>query len=238
MRIAIQTTAPGCGLLVILASVLLHAEHGPGALFNARCRACHTFGSGDLIGPDLKSVTDRHSREWLRKWITSSQTLVRAGDPAAVALFNRFRQFPMPDQSFAPGELDALLDYFAAGGPIAEARRNRRADQATVAEIDLGRALFTGERVPASGGAPCASCHVVAAYRSGGTLGPDLTRAYSKFQDRRLALLLARGCFPRVPDTVGGRGLNDEEVFTLKAFLRSADPGQAEPTPLPPLQRH
>ena len=238
MGIVIQTRAFVCGLLVILATVFLHAEHGAGALFNGRCRACHTFGSGDLIGPDLKGVTDRHSREWLRKWITSSQTLVRAGDPAAVALFNRFRRFPMPDQSFAPGQLDSLLDYFAAGGPIAEARRHRRAEQATVADIDLGRAFFTGERAPVSGGAPCVSCHVVAGYRSGGTLGPDLTRAYSKYQDRRLALLLSRGCFPRVPDTAGGRGLNDDEVFTLKAFLRSADPGQGEGTPLsPPLRR-
>ena len=45
---------------------------------------------------------------------------MRAGDPVALALFNRFRQFPMPGQSFATGELDSLLDYFAAGGPIAD----------------------------------------------------------------------------------------------------------------------
>jgi hypothetical protein len=143
----------------------------------------------------------------------------------------------MPDQSFAAGKLESLMDYFAAGGPIAEARRNRRAEQASIDEIDLGRALFAGERVAASGGAACVSCHAVAGSRTGGTLGPDLTRAYSKFQDRRLALLLSRGCFPRVPDTSGGRSLNDDEVFALKAFLRATDPGQAVGSPVPPLQR-
>jgi cytochrome c2 len=217
-----------CVFLAAAAVNVVHGQHGPGALFNSRCRACHTFGGGDLVGPDLKGVTDRHTREWLRRWITSSQTLVRSGDPAANALFNRFRQFPMPDQSFAPGELESLLDYFAAGGPEAEARRNRRAERASAAEIDLGRALFTGDRAPAAGGAPCIACHAVAGSSAGGTLGPDLTRVYSKFQDRHLGLLLARGCFPRAPDLTVRAQLSDDEVFALKAFLRHADPGQAE----------
>jgi len=215
-----------CLLALIAAEAALRAEHGPGALFNSRCRACHTFGGGDLIGPDLKGVTDRHPREWLRRWIASSQTLVRAGDPAAVALFDRFRHFPMPDQSFAAGELETLLDYFAGGGPIAEAKRNRRAEQAGPAEIAFGGALFTGARVPASGGAPCLSCHAVAGHAIGGSLGPDLTHAYSKYQDRRLAAVLLRGCFPRLPDASSRASLTDDEVFAVKAFLRSVDPGQ------------
>jgi hypothetical protein len=127
-------------VLITAATTVARAQHGPGALFNSRCRACHTFGGGVLIGPDLKGVTDRHPRESLKTWITSSQGLVRAGDPAALVLFNRFRQFPMPDQAFAPSELESLLDYFAAGGPIAEARRNRRADQASAVKAFLRHA--------------------------------------------------------------------------------------------------
>jgi len=222
-----QARALVCFLVVVSALMpSAHAQQRAASLFNSRCRACHTYGAGDLVGPDLKGVTDRHSRDWLRKWITSSQALVRAGDPQALALFNRFKHFPMPDQPFGPGELDALLDYFAAGGPIAEARRNRRAEQATAVDVDLGRALFAGERAAASGSAPCISCHMVAGARGGGNLGPDLTRVYSKFQDRRLARLIARGCFPRVPEAVQGKALSDDEVFALKAFLQAVDPGQ------------
>lgn len=199
------------------------AEDGPGALFNRRCRACHTFGGGDLVGPDLKGVTDRHTREWLTRWISSSQTLVRSGDPAANALFQKFHQIPMPDQTFAPGELAALLDYFADGGPEAEAKRNRRADSATRDEIATGRALFYGERGLANGGAACVSCHRVGDGVLAGNLGPELTHSYSKFQDRRLGALLARGCFPRVPDISARKSLKDDESFALKAFLRDAD---------------
>ncbi|PYR89591.1 MAG: hypothetical protein DMF84_24115 [Acidobacteria bacterium] len=218
-----------CVALICGAVAGADGEHGPGALFNRRCRVCHTFGSGDLIGPDLKGVTGRHSREWLTRWITSSQTLIRTGDPAANALFKKYKQFPMPDQSFAAGELDSLISYFAAGGPMAEAQRNRRAETATAAEAELGRALFVGQRGLASGGAPCISCHSAGDIGIGGSLGPDLTRAFSKFQDRRLASLLSRGCFPRLPEVSARTSLSDEEVFALKAFLRQADPGQRPP---------
>jgi cytochrome c551/c552 len=212
-----------CLALVWVAALSLSAEEGPGALFNRRCRACHTFGNGDLVGPDLKGVTERHSRAWLTAWITSSQTLVRSGDPAANALFQKYRQIPMPDQSFGPGELASLLDYFADGGPEAAAKRNRRAESATAAEIDLGRALFLGERPLSDGGAACVSCHRVGDSVLGGNLGPELTHAYSKFQDRRLAALIARGCFPRVPDISAKKSVRDDESFALKAFLREAD---------------
>ena len=84
-------------------------------------------------------------------------------------------------------------------------------------------ALFMGERALSDGGASCVSCHRVGDTMLGGSLGPELTHAYSKFQDRRLAALLSRGCFPRVPDISVRRPLSDDESFSLKAFLREAD---------------
>src|SRR6266550_4271687 len=116
------------------------AAADPASMFTRKCSSCHTFGRGVLVGPDLKGATNRHTREWLVAWISSSENLIRAGDPAAIALFNRFKPQRMPDQTFTPTELSALLDYLAAGGPEADARRNdRRADTATDAEIEMGR---------------------------------------------------------------------------------------------------
>jgi mono/diheme cytochrome c family protein len=212
-----------CCLLFMYGSALHLCAEGPGALFNRRCRACHTFGGGDLVGPDLKGITERHSRAWLMAWISSSQILIRSGDPTATALFTKFRQIPMPDQSFEAGDLESLLNYFADGGPEAEAKRTRRAESATPAEIGLGRALFLGQLALRDGGASCVSCHRIGDTALGGTLGPELTHAYSKFQDRRLAALLARGCFPRVPDISARKSLSDDEAFALKAFLRDTD---------------
>jgi mono/diheme cytochrome c family protein len=220
-----------CFLLMTGAALEARAQSDPSAVFTRKCSGCHTFGNGVLVGPDLKGVTERHSRRWLVSWISSSERAIRSGDSAAVALFNKYRQQRMPDQNLSGDDVAALLDYFASGGPEADARRkSRRANMATAAEIDLGRSLFLGEQPLADGGASCSSCHRLTGTASrGGSLGPDLTRAYARFQDKRLASLLERGCFPRVGHVGGRNSVTDQESFALRAFLRQATMNQRAP---------
>jgi cytochrome c2 len=212
-----------CGVFVCLFSSSAIAAD-PATTFSRKCSSCHTYGRGVLVGPDLKGATDRHSRQWLTAWITSSETLIRSGDAAANALFTKFKSQRMPDQGLAPADLSALIDYLAAGGPEADARkRDRRADSATVAEVSTGRSLFVGNLALANGGASCFACHRVGKdLGTGGTLGPDLSSAYARYQDKGLAALLARGCFPRSRPSLGPSNLTDQEAFDLRAFLRLA----------------
>jgi len=209
-----------CGLFLSIAASVASAAADPATTFVRKCSSCHTFGKGVLVGPDLKGAPDRHPREWLISWITSSETLIKSGDSAAAALFAKFKQ-RMPDQSLSPAEIAALLDYLAAGGPEADAlRRERRAETATAAEIAMGRELFVGQRSLVDGGGACVSCHRVGgAVAAGGTLGPDLSNAYARYQDKGLAALLAKGCFPRAVSTADRVILTDEESFALRAFL-------------------
>jgi len=199
------------------------ASPDPATTFVRSCSSCHTYGHGVLVGPDLKGATDRHQRQWLAAWISSSETLIASGDDAAVSLFDKFKKQRMPDQHLSPGELTALLDYLAAGGPELDARkRDRSADAATPEEIQMGRELFVGARTFARGGASCASCHRLGAERAGGTLGPDLSRSYGRYHDKGLTTILSRGCFPRMPDQSSARVLTEQETFALKAYLRHA----------------
>jgi cytochrome c2 len=213
-----------CGVLVCILAGSSTAGADPSATFARKCSSCHTYGHGVLVGPDLKGVIDRHTRQWLTAWIASSESVIRSGDAAAVALFAKFKSQRMPDQALTPPEISALIDYLAAGGPEADARRAaRRAETATAAEIDAGRALFVGDRPLASGGAACFSCHRAGgAAARGGTLGPDLSRVYARYQDRALSALLGRGCFPRAHTTMGAPTLTVDEAFAVKAFLRRA----------------
>ena len=95
-------------------------------IFGKRCTACHTYGKGIRVGPDLKGVTDRRKRDWLLKFIHSSQSVIQAGDPTATALFQQFKQQRMPDWTdLTPQQINALLDYFAAGGPERRSDRLR-----------------------------------------------------------------------------------------------------------------
>jgi mono/diheme cytochrome c family protein len=209
-----------CVAMLCCAARGAFAAADPATTFARNCSSCHTFGRGVLVGPDLKGVADRHDRRWLAAWISSSETVIASGDRTAIALFDKFNKQRMPDQRLSPDEVTALIDYLAAGGPELDARRRgRSAEEATPAEIDMGRALFAGERAFARGGASCASCHRAADEPAGGTLGPDLSRSYARFHDKGLSTILSRGCFPRKPDT-SARGLTDQEAFALRAYLR------------------
>src|SRR6476661_7814509 len=52
-------------------------------VFNSRCTACHTFGKGVKVGPDLKGVTARRQRPWLQQFIRGSSKVIASGDPTA-----------------------------------------------------------------------------------------------------------------------------------------------------------
>ena len=218
------------GLLVVLCSSFAFGAQDPAAVFAKKCSGCHTFGHGDRVGPDLKGVTDRRSRPWLLAWIRSSQRLVTERDHTALTLFEKFKRERMPDQPLSDQEIAALLDYFAAGGPLtAGAGRARHAETAGAAEIALGRDVFFGARSARSGGASCASCHSLQSDRAprGGTFGADLTHVYSRFQDAALSDFLRRPCFPRAFPNQDAAPLTDEEAFAVKAFLFKVDRSSA-----------
>jgi mono/diheme cytochrome c family protein len=194
-------------------------------IFNQRCTACHTFGHGVKVGPDLKGVGQRRSHSWLSKFIRSSQSLIGAGDPTARALFSQFKQQRMPDWSeLGDAQIAAIINWLAGNGPEQKEPDERNADLAKAADIERARLLFQGRVALSNGGLACAACHAIEedGRRSGGTLGPDLTTAYVRYRDRALTLFLKNPCSPRLPESSSRTYLLPEESFVLKAFLRHA----------------
>ncbi len=192
-------------------------------IFNQRCTACHTFGRGVKVGPDLKGVTVRRQRPWLLKFVRSSQQVIAGGDPIATQLFRTFKRQRMPDWTdLSPQDVNAILDWLAADGPEQKPADERDAELATAADITRARALFDGRTPLADGGLACAACHTVRDHgrRVGGTLGPDLTDTYLRYRDRALTLVLRHPCTPRQPELGSGRYLEPTEAFALKAYLR------------------
>lgn len=194
----------------------------PLVLFKTKCSACHTFGKGVLVGPDLKAVTERHPREWLIAWIRSSETLIRRGDPVAAALFHKFGQQRMPDHDLTDAQIAALLDYLAVGGPAAdEGQHLRLAVNATPQDVQLGRKLFFGETRLAGGAVACIYCHSLSAQTVfGGSLAPDLSDAYTRYFDSALDQRLRRTCVAGATGT-GADRVAVAESLALRAFLRS-----------------
>ncbi len=103
-------------VLIAIGSVKLFAQaptvDAGKTLFAANCVACHTVGKGRLVGPDLKGVHAKYPETRLIKWIKSSQTLIKAGDPAAVALFKEYNNIPMPDfNQLSDANIKSIIAY-------------------------------------------------------------------------------------------------------------------------------
>jgi mono/diheme cytochrome c family protein len=204
------------------------------ATFNKRCTACHTFGKGIKVGPDLKGVTERRKRDWLIKFIHASSTVINSGDATAVSLFAEFKKQRMPDWTdLSEKQINDILDFIAIGGPDIKPADERNAELASSSDLELGRQLFSGARRFKYGIQACSACHSVQGALWGGSLGPDLAQTYLKFQDRALTEFLRHPCFQW--ETAGTHYLTAKEIFALKAFLRQAGSRKSAQFQLPGL---
>ena len=224
----------GTGLISVSVLHGRRAEASPPGdakkIFSQRCSACHSFGRGAKVGPDLKGVTQRRPLPWLLRFIRSSQTVIRSGDPVALELFARFKQQRMPDWAdLSDGQLIGILDWFAQNGPEQKEPDERDAALASAAEIERARRLFDGRQRLTHGGTACIACHAIRqegeAAAQGGTWAPDLSDTYLRFRDRALTLYLKHPCSPRLPETSTAY-LTPEESFALKAYLRHVALGE------------
>jgi len=194
---------------------------GAKSIFAKRCTACHTYGKGIKVGPDLKGVTDRRGQPWLLEFIRSSSKMIASGDPTATALFRKFKQERMPDWSdLSAGQVQELIAYFRANGPEQKEPDERDALTATRAEIAAGRQLFHGQLPLSYGSQSCNACHSLrdSVGTGTGSLGPDLSVVYLKYRDKSLTDFLKRPCFRSREDS-SGNYLTPQESFNLKSYL-------------------
>lgn len=239
-RLLIHARALRLALVVAVAARVLFVAEAASAdtaeakkIFTTRCMACHTFGKGVKVGPDLKGVNDRRQRDWLLKFVRGSSQVIASGDPTATALFEQFKQQRMPDWTdLSEAQVGDIMDWLKVNGPDQQEPDARSADSATLAEIETGRQLFHGGRALTLGGLACASCHSIRdeGGASGGVFAGDLTSVYSQYQDGAMTQFLRQPCFMRYPESQLPAFLAPEESFALKAYLRScalaAQPGE------------
>ena len=84
-----------------------------------QCKACHTLGGGQLVGPDLKGINDKRDEAWLISFIQNSQEMVQSGDEQAVKVFNENNKIPMPSHNLSDDQVNGILLYIANDGNLA-----------------------------------------------------------------------------------------------------------------------
>lgn len=215
------------GATVSFAASGIPAQDPGSALFQQTCSACHKIGGGRLVGPDLAGVTEKRTEDWLVRFIKSSQSMVRAGDPVAVALYKEYNQIPMPDQALSDVQIRSILKHIkTAGGGSASPEGKVEAEPVyTSADVVLGRSLFQGKVRFQNGGASCISCHHVKndAVIGGGILAKDLTTVFSRMGGEGVRAIIGGSPFPVMQAAYRKRPLTDEENRALVAFLQQAD---------------
>lgn len=80
-------------------------------IFTSRCTSCHAINK-EVVGPALRDVDKRHTMQWIINFVHSSQTVIRSGDTAAIALFKSHNNTVMPDHpDLQSGQIQNIIAY-------------------------------------------------------------------------------------------------------------------------------
>jgi len=244
MRIKVSKAASGraIAILAILIVFLVNSlQAQDGEQLYQQCRACHTIGQGKLLGPDLLDVTKKRDVAWVKNFIKSSQTMIKSGDPDAIAIFGEFNNLLMIDYPLPEADIEAIIKYidsFSSADVEDEAEASdvdslsaiKNADYLASIDTDeieaSGKELFEGARSFKNGGASCISCHHVNADEGvqGGLLAKDLTQSFSRIGGMAgIKGIIDFPPYPAMKDAYTNAAITEEESVQLQVFLMRAD---------------
>ncbi len=213
----------GAALAFCLWAPNVRAEDGK-KIFEENCAGCHSLGGGDGVGPDLKGVVKRRSRDWTLHYISEPDEMRKVKDKFAMELRKKFPDSEMPNLGIAHEGAESLADYLGGldmppGAPAVPAEEKR-------GDIARGRALFSGALKLSAGGPACFGCHSSADMIgvAGGRLGPDLSVSAKRLGFGALKAALKGSAFPTMKPLYQGRGLTEDEQLDVATYL--LDSGQ------------
>ncbi|MFQ5703188.1 MAG: c-type cytochrome [Gemmatimonadales bacterium] len=223
------------GLLLLLVlsplgqrSVAL-AQNGS-AIFEAKCKVCHSTGSDRLVGPGLKGVTERRAESWVKSFITGPDAMIASGDSIATRLVSEY-VVQMPNLGLSDADAEAVIRFLGGGEGSVDETAGQPGDiePATETQILLGQNLFQGKARLTNGGPACNSCHEVTndAVIGGGVLARELTSVFSRLGGPGVRAILGSPPFPVMQRAYLNRPLTENEVTALVGFLQRADQEQA-----------
>jgi len=213
-----------CLVLVLSLAALAHGNPGK-ELFDKQCSGCHTVGGGDSGGPDLKGVTERRGGEWLESIIIEPDKMKK--DPARLDLVKKYG-YEMPNLGIGHDDALKIIAWLkesgGAGATTSAEPAAGAAETAVTPElVAQGKALFTGGKPFAKGGAPCTACHSFHAPGiAGGTMASDLTDLYEGMGEQGLRGVLKSLKFPVMKKIYADRPLTEDEVAALVVFAKDA----------------
>ncbi len=115
-------------------------------LFNQNCAACHALNR-KMTGPALAGVTAKYEgdKEWLYAWIKNNNSLIKAGDERALAIYNEYNQAAMTAfPTLSNEDIDNILAYTDAPAPAPAAATAATTAAAPVAASGISNEVILG----------------------------------------------------------------------------------------------
>ena len=184
-------------------------------LFNANCGACHKLDTR-LLGPPMKGVTERRSKEWLFSWIKDNAALRESGDADAIAIFEEYNKIPMTAYSFlSDSDIEDILAY-TDGAPAPEATSEvaeSTGESQSLGDAKLGKKLFNSN---------CGACHKLDVK----SIGPALSGVTDKRSNEWLQAWITDNAALRASGDEDAKAIYDEYkgiAMSAFAFLSEED---------------
>ena len=221
-------------LIVLMISVGFQVKAQEGeALFKTNCSACHKYTTARLVGPGLANVHLRWTEERFMSFVKSSQSMIKSGDEQANAIFEEFKEVPMPDQALSQPELKSIYDFIISKSPSVDDTQELVEEvvmphDPSADDILQGQNLFVGLASFTNKGASCNSCHHVQKddLMAGGSLAVELTDAYSRLGKEGVEAVITGLPFPAMKNTYGKHKVTPEEAYYLASFLKDVNENQ------------
>ena len=207
-------------------------------LFAKECAGCHTIGGGDSGGPDLKGITEKRPAAWLERVIVEPDKLTADKDPVQLGLVKQYAG-EMPNLGISRKDAKKILDWLqsvsrapsSTGNATSAGPAPKPLETVVTPELAAhGKALFTGGKPFANGGAPCTACHGFGISGvTGGNLAVDLGKRVEGIGEQGFRGLLKSLNFPIMRGMYADKPLTDEEITALVAFSKDAAVRKAVP---------
>jgi len=107
-------------ILSVMVLSLSASAFDAGKYFEQTCKACHTIGGGDKIGPDLAGLSSRRKVDWILKFVKYPEGMINGdeeeagyekADPMAKKIYELYKPQMMADQELDKVKLQAILKY-------------------------------------------------------------------------------------------------------------------------------
>lgn len=211
-------------LLLVFVAGLQPAMAQGEDLFKNHCAVCHSIGQGKMTGPDLMNVHEKYEDDWLVKFIRSSQTLIKAGDPLAVKSYNENGKVEMPDfKQLSDADIQSIIEHIRnydpnAGKPqISDFSDTNYTDM----HIKRGERLFRGLIAFENSKVVCSSCH------NTGTLDTlnwnpsveELAAVYKEKGADYIYKVLTSPTTKVMSQVHENSKFSEEEIFYIRAYL-------------------